>query len=145
MKRFMFSEKYRLEIRWKKVTYLNDQSVKLEGCYLTGPVIKEVWQLQDEDYINLDFAKQFAIFLDRYYVATLRWKGVRHTPNQIFLDNVTFNHNDLSLVPKLTDADYIVIDTKDHENEKHMYNLFYKAYLLKKDGTLYDFGSISHA
>jgi len=46
----------------------------------------------------------------------------------------------INIVPKLRNNDYIAIDTKDHEDEKHQHNMTYISYLLKADGSLYNFG-----
>ena len=58
---------------------------------------------------------------------------------KIFLGDVKLENRNLNVVPKLNNNDYIVIDTKDHEEEKHMYHFVYPAYLIKQDGTLYNF------
>jgi hypothetical protein len=46
----------------------------------------------------------------------------------------------INVVPKLRNNDYIVIDTENHEDEKHQYNMLYSAYLVGKNGALYNFG-----
>lgn len=140
MKEFMISEKYRLEIHWDKVSYEKNGIAKIEGCYLSGPVLKEVEQLNEEDSIALDFVKQYVIFVQHYYIAKLSWSGVRHTLEKIFLDNVILENMNINAVPKMKDDDYIVVDTRNHEDEKHQYQLTYISYLLKSDGSLYVFG-----
>jgi len=139
---FSVSERFRLELHWSKATYNIDQMALLDGCYFSGPVLKEVWQLNQEDYIDLDFAAQYIIFVDFYYIARLSWKGVSHTPEKIFLSNVVLRNLNLNAVPKLGDEDYIVIDTQSHEDLKHLYTLIYPSYLIRKDGTIYDFRSM---
>ena len=137
----LLGERYRLEIHWNKATYDEDGTAKLEGCYLSGPAIKEVLQMNENDGIVLDFATQYMIFIKYYYVAKLVWQGVKHDVDKIYLSNVTLSNRYLNSIPKLNDKDYIVIDTKDHENAKHQINLSYKSYLIKSDGELYNFGS----
>jgi hypothetical protein len=129
---FSVSERYRLELHWNKARYDVDQEAVLDGCYFSGPVLSEVWQLEQEDHIDLDFAGQYIIFVDFYYIARLSWKGVKHTPEKIFLSNVVLKNSNLNVVPKVNDNDYIA----------HRYNLVYPSYLLRSDGTLYDFGSM---
>jgi hypothetical protein len=111
----------------------------LIGCYLSGPVIKEVDKMEQEDSIALDFGNQYYVFVPQYYVARLSWKGVEHTPNKIYLNNVVLSNKFTNSVPKLNDDDFIVVDTKDHTDTKHEYHLTYPAYLLKKEGELYNF------
>jgi len=141
MKEFMISERYKLEVHWEKVRYEDKGTAIIEGCYLCGPVLKELEQLNEKDFIKLDFANRYIIFVKGYYIAKLSWKGVRHIPEKIFLQNVELVNEDINTLPKLYDNDYIVIDTKNHEDEKHQYHMTYPAYLLKADGVLYDFGS----
>ena len=52
MEKFMISEKFRMEIHWEKVRYEKKGIAIIEGCYLNGPVLKEVAQLNEEDFIN---------------------------------------------------------------------------------------------
>jgi len=137
--KFSISDKYRLELHWNKVMYKVDQEAILEGCYFSGPVLGEVWQLQQDDYIDLDFGGQYIIFVDFYYIARLSWKGVEYKADRILLSNVVLKNNNLNVIPKLNDDDYIVIDTQNHEDERHLYNLVYPSYLLKYNGELYDF------
>ena len=139
--KFRIAEKYRLEIHWEKAAYENDGIAKLEGCYLSGPAIKEVLQMSENDGIVLDFATQYMIFVKYYYVAKLVWQSVKHDVDKIYLSNVILSNRYINSVPKLNDNDYIVIDTKDHEDAKHQINLNYKSYLIKSDGELYNFRS----
>ena len=136
---FSISEKFRLEIYWKRVTYERAGIAKLIGCYFTGPVIKDVEELNQEDTMLLDFGNQYRVFVANYYVAKLHWLGVRHSPNKIFIDNVTLENKYLNSVPKLNNDDYILIDTKDHEDDKHQYHLSYPAYLINSDGNIHNF------
>jgi len=140
--KMLLGEKYRMEVHWTKVTYDIEQVATLEGCYFSGPVLGDVLQLQQVDYIDLDFARQYVIFVDSYYIVRLSWDGVEHTTEKINLSNVTLNNKNLNVIPKLNDDDYITIDTKSHEDEAHLYNLVYPSYLISSDGTLYDFGSM---
>lgn len=139
MKEFFISERYKLEVHWEKVIYEQDGLAKLEGCYLSGPVISNVDKLNEIDYINLDFSSQYIVFVSSYYIAKLSWVGVRYNDGKIYLDNVVLKNKNINSVPKLNGNDYIVIDTKNHEDEKHQFNFNYVAYLIKDDGVLYNF------
>jgi len=135
-------EKYRLEIHWKKAKYEVDQIALIEGCYLSGPVLKEAAKLNNQDYIDLDFVNQYLVFVDNYYIARLSWNGVEYKPDKIFLQNVKLENKNLNAIPKLNNNDYIIIDTKDHEEETHAYHFVYPAYLIRYDGILYNFRSM---
>ena len=139
--KFRIAEQYRLEVHWEKAIYEKDGIAKLEGCYLSGPAIKEVAHMSEGDTIVLDFATQYIVFVKYYYVAKLSWVGVNHLLDKIYLSGVTLSNRHLNSVPKLNDNDYIVIDTKDHENAKHQMSLTYKSYLIKSDGEMHNFGS----
>ena len=84
---------------------------------------------------------RFVVFVKYYYIAKLSWNGVTRLTDKIYLSNVTLSNRYLNSVPKLNNSDYIVIDTKDHEDAKHQMSLSYKSYLIKSDGELYNFGS----
>lgn len=139
MEEFSISEKYRLEIHWTKAIYEQEGIAKLLGCYFGGPVIKEVGAMNQEDMMKLDFGDQYIVFVPYFYIATLSWKGVRRIEDRIYLDNVLLTNDNVNSVPKLNDNDYIVIDTKDHEDDKHQYSLVYPSYLIRFDGEKYDF------
>ena len=135
----LLGEKYKLEVHWSKAVYDQEDTAKLEGCYLSGPVIKEVAEMNQKDVIALDFGNQYVVFVPNYYVAKLSWEGVRHTPSKIYLDNAILKSKFLNSVPNLNDNDYIIVDTKNHEDEKHQYHLSYPAYLIKFEGEVYNF------
>jgi len=140
MEEFSISEKYRLEVHWEKVIYSQDSIALLEGCQLSGPVLTEITEMEQQDSIALDFTSQYIVFVPNYYVARLAWSGVKHTSEMIYLSNAVLRSAKINSVPKLQDKDYIVIDTENHEDEKHMYNLTYASYLIKPTGELYNFG-----
>jgi hypothetical protein len=136
---FNVADRYKLELHWNKVIYEQDQIALLKDCYFSGPVLKDVTQLNQRDIMNLDFSNQYLVFIDNYYIAKLSWEGVRHTPDKIFLGNAILKNKNLNVVPKLKKNDYIVIDTHGHENEKHNYTLVYPSFLVKDEGQFYDF------
>lgn len=139
---FSISERYRLELHWSGVDYLEDGKAVLKGCYFSGPVLNQVMELQSNDSIDMDFVNQYYIFIESYYIAKLSWGEVKHTNNKIFLYNVLLENKFLNSIPKLNNDDYIIIDTSKHEDEQHMYNLVYTSYLIRNDGTFYDFRSM---
>ena len=137
---FSFSDKYRLEIHWDSIDYSKGQA-KLENCFLTGPVLSQVQDINDEDFIRLDFGGQYKIFINNFYILKLSWKGQRKENDKIFLSNVFLENVNINSTPTLKKSDYIVVDTSKHEDEQHNYHMNYMAYVLNKDGGLYDFRS----
>lgn len=139
MSGFNFNDKYRLEIKWDLISYDKDEIVKVEGCTLTGPVLVDLDKLNETDSIQLDFISQYIALLPQYYIAVLSWDGVEYKDNSILLKNVFIRNANINSLPNLNNDDYIVVDTSDHENEKHSINVNYTSYLIKADGQRYNF------
>ena len=55
-------------------------------------------------------------------------------------DAIITHATELNSVPKLKDTDYLIIDTEDHEAEKHPFNFLYKTFVVNEDTHLYRFG-----
>jgi hypothetical protein len=140
---FVLSEKYRLELHWDKIEKEDSPDVLyFIGAYFSGPALKIADKINDEDEIRLDFCSQYTILVKNVYIATLRWKGVSYKDNRIYLQKSVLTYDkDIKDVPSLKNDDYIVIDTKNHENEKHIYNMYYPAYTINKENDLYSFRS----
>ena len=141
MDKFSISEKYRLEIRCKKAIYDKEGVANLMGCYLCGPVINDVAQMNADDSILLDFSNQYIVFVPNYYVARLSWRQVKHVDNVIYLYDAKLSNSFINSVPKLNVGDHILVDTKNHEDNKHQHHLTYPAYLVKHTGELHIFRS----
>lgn len=139
MDKFLISEKYRLEFHWDKVRYNKDGIALIDGCYFGGPAVKEIEVFNESDFIDLDFSNQYIIFLANFYIARLFWKNAKRRDTQIFLYDVRLENKNINVVPKLRHNDYIVVDTKNHEEQTHKFYLTYMSYLLKSDETLYKF------
>jgi len=134
-----FNDRFRLEIRWEKVYYEIDGLAKFKNCYLTGPVLKELDRLNKEDYIFLDFSKQYKLFIPSYYIAKFYWNGVKYFDSIIKLDEVLLENKYITSVPKLKNDDFIIVDTSNHTDDKHSMYLTYDAYLIRYDNTPYTF------
>ncbi len=138
--KFRISEKYRLEVHWAKVIYEQEGVAKLLNCYFSGPALKDAAIINGDDFISLDFAKQYIVFVPHYYIVKLSWGNVRQTSTNVDLDNALLTNKYVNSIPKLSNDDYIVIDTKNHEDDKHNFNITYPSYLIRFDGDLYTFG-----
>jgi len=157
----MISEKYRLEIRWGEVSYLKDGTVIFKNCYFTGPVLKEALKLNDKDHMSLDFGTQYITFVGNYFIADFNWEGVvyKEDVNRIYFDKAKLTTRYPDNIPTLSNRDYLVLDTSAHDTSKIVVDvervlekkkrfqqirtinapLSYKTYLLKEDGSLYNF------
>jgi hypothetical protein len=136
---FRIADKFRLEIHWSRAIYEQDGIAKLDRCYLSGPVIQEVEDMNPKDTMYLDFGNQYKVFTPYYYIALFSWDGVNRVIDRINLNNVVLINRDVNCVPKFNNDDFILVDTTNHENEKHQMYLTYPSYLIKYDGERYDF------
>jgi len=141
MSKFLISEKYRLELHWKKVKYESEGVCNLEKACFSGPALSDAEEVLPNDEILLDFYSQYIILVKNVYVGRLSWGAVKYNKNNtISLMDAKITHaSELNKVPKLKNNDYLVIDTSNHEMAVHMFNLTYKTYVVNKGGELYNF------
>jgi hypothetical protein len=141
MKKFLLSEKFRLELHWEEATYEREGMCKLKGAYFSGPALSSAAKINSNEFINLDFCNQYYILARKVYVAKFEWGEVKYNKDgTVTLEDVILSNNvALNIVPKFSSTDYIVIDTTGHEEGQHHYNLVYNAYLIKETGDLYNF------
>jgi len=137
--KFSFAERYRLDIRWSKVSYITKGLAELKGCYLSGPVLAELDKVNEEDYIYLDFSAQYKAVVPAYYIVKLYWRGVEYRKDVILFKYARLENKFLNFVPKLKSDDFILIDTSNHVDDKHAMYLTYEAYLLNNNSELYMF------
>lgn len=142
-KRFLLSERYRLELHWKSTRYVKPGICNLTGAYFSGPALQDALRLNDNDFIMLDFYKQYVVLVKNVYVAKLSWGQVVYNGDgTITLKNAKITHDtELNRVPQLKNDDYLVIDTSDHEVSKHFFNFVYKTFVISPDKELYNFRS----
>jgi hypothetical protein len=141
MHKFDLSDRFRLELHWSDILYNIDGVCDFTDAYFSGPALSEAVKLNDEDFIYLDFYRQYISLVRSVYVVKFSWRGVKYEKDGIIkFDNSKMEHaTELNRVPKLKKNDYIIIDTSDHEDEKHQYNLLYKTYVVNEDTQLYAF------
>lgn len=142
MDKFILSERFRLELRWKQAIYEIEGICKLDGAYFCGPALVEALQLNNNDHIMLDFFVQYMVLVSNVYVAKLSWGEVVYSSDgTISLKDAIITHDtELNRVPKLKSNDYLVIDTENHEVEKHLFNMVYKTFVVNETTSLYMFG-----
>jgi len=141
MGKFMLSERYRLELHWKKAVYEQEGICKLEGCCFSGPALQMAERINSNDSINLDFYRQYVILVKNVYVAKLSWATVVYNKdNTVSLKDAKITHDtELNKTPKFKNDDYIVIDTKKHEASTHHLHLVYESFVVNENGELYRF------
>ena len=139
--KFLLSERYRLELHWKKVLRPKAGEMHLTDAYFTGPAMKQADKINDNDAIRLDFCSQLITLVNSVYVADLRWGEAVYTKNEnVYLKNARVEYDpSIKGIPNLGNKDYLVIDTSGHENEKHLFNLLYPTYVIDEDSEIYDY------
>jgi len=136
----LLGEKYKLELHWNSTKFNKDGMCRLIGACFQGPALSDMEKINDDDYIMLDFFQQYFILTRNVYVGKLSWKEVEYKKAKIFLSGAMITHaTELNRVPQLNNSDYLVIDTKGHDTEEHIYNCVYKTYVVKEDTKPYDF------
>jgi len=141
MGNFLLSERYKLEISWKKVLRPKAGVMHLVDAYFSGPALDQADEINGNDSIQLDFVSQLITLVKSVYIAKLSWGEVIYNKDKtISLKNAIISYDPkIKGIPNLENKDYLVIDTKDHENEKHIYNMYYPAYVVNKDSGFYNY------
>lgn len=132
-------ERYRLELHWTNLNYLDGAAAKLDGAWFEGPVLKMAQKLEAPDFIDLDLTPQHLKVLDTYYIVRLSWQGVEYKDNKIILIGAQLQNDLLKSLHKLESGDSIVINTEKHEESLHPYNLVYESHVVRDDKKPYEY------
>ena len=126
---------YRLELRWSEIDKKSDFECLLKEAYFFGPALKKADKIEAPNYLTIDLTPQFfELITGGYYFVTLIWESVEYKDDKVFLGNAKLSSSGESNLKDLNQSDFFIIDTKDHEDEKHLYNLVYKGKILKAEG-----------
>jgi len=141
MNKFSLSDRYRLELHWKKAIYEQPGICKLTKAYFSGPALAEALRLNDKDNIMLDFFDQYLVLVENVYVAKFSWEGVVYNKDGTitFTESFITHGTELNKVPKFKNKDYLIIDTSKHTVESHAFNPVYKTYVVNETTNLYNF------
>ena len=77
-------DRYRLELHWGAVLYLEDDLAVFVDPYFSGPALKISQQLNDKDEINIDMTQQYEVFIPDFYIATIKWEGIEYKEGKIY-------------------------------------------------------------
>ena len=136
---FQLGEKYRLELVWDAVTYIDNVCIFTNACF-QGPVLYFAEKIESNNFMYLDFFKQYFILVDNVYIGKLSWGNVVYEGNKVKLENCVLTHeSELHKVPKLENTDILIIDCKQHERETHAFYTTYKTYVSNLDLQVYNF------
>jgi hypothetical protein len=136
---FFVGEKYRLDLVWDSIEYVNGKLL-LSNAKFTGPAMDDAEKIKSNDHIDLDFYKQYYVKVKSVYIVRLSWGEVKYSGKDALLKDCHLSHKEIVNAPKFSDTDYIVIDTKMHRDENtHKFSPTYDAMSVNIDGSLYDF------
>ena len=137
---YFCSDKYRLELHWDGIEYHDQETAKLKGALFSGPALKIAQKINPEDQIKMDLTPQHLVVLDSYYIVTLEWKGVEYTADgKARLIGAIIRNPELKTLHKLNGQDYIIIDTRKHEEKTHAFHLVYDSEVVRSDSTPYKY------
>lgn len=137
---FSISEQYSLELHWDKALFEQEGICKLEGALFSGPALAQAAEISSNDSIRVDFYSQYIHLVRTPYVANLKWGQVIYDNKVVRLEDCYLQHlGELNNVPQLKNTDWLLIDTSNHEESVHQFNLVYKSYVMTKDKDLYKF------
>ena len=139
-KDFLLGERYRLELFWSGTKYTNGGCL-LQNARFAGPVLASAERILPNDGIFLDLCSQYYTVINTIYIIQLKWGNLNYnTDGTVSLyDCLLELPTEINKIEKLRVTDKLVIDTKGHEAEEHAHTLLYKAYIVNKDGQLYNF------
>ncbi len=139
MAHYLCREKYKLELHWDKIDYLDEESAVLKGAYFSGPALKIAQKVSAPDKIDLDLTPQHIVVLNSYYIVRLTWDEVEYKDTVVLLKNAVVSNSDLKTLHKLENDDYVVISTEKHEEKIHAYNLVYESQVIRRDKEPYTY------
>lgn len=141
---FLLGEKYRLDLTWSTIEYVKEGECKFTKAKFSGPALNSAEEIQSGDHIFIDFYKQYYVKVKNVYIGQLKWGNILYNKdNSVTLQDcyltydIVLNNN-----IKLGNKDKIVIDTKGHDIEEHMFNFNYVAYVINNDEQLYNFSGV---
>ena len=141
---FLVGEKYRLDLKWKSLTY-NKGICNFKDAYFSGPALSFAEQIPSNNFILVDLYKQYFIFAKTVYIAKLSWGEVSYAQDNTvaYLKGAKLEHmEEINKVPKLRKSDYMVINTKGHDRETHHLHPTYEATIVNELGDAYNFWNV---
>lgn len=124
---------YVLELHWDSIEKKDNMCV-LYGAYFFGPALKIAQKINYPDKIVLDLTPQYSKIITTHYFLELSWNEVEYKEDKVMLKNTHLKGDLVNDISKLSNKDYIKIDTSNHEEEVHVYSLVYKSVIVNDEG-----------
>ena len=140
---FLLGEKYRLDLKWNSVIY-NENICYFKNATFSGPAIQFAERVEPNNMMLLDFFKQYFMFAKTAYIANFSWGDIKYLDNNIILlGNAKLEHDsEINKVPKMRNTDYVVINTTNHDAEKHIWHPTYDSVVVNELGEAYNFWNV---
>lgn len=130
-------DKYRLELHWSWIEKPQESICVLRGGFFSGPAIKNAHKITAPNSIDIDLTPQYTKIISKYYFASLHWNDVEYRGDIVLLKDCTLISNFINDISNIDNTDYILIDTENHEEKVHNYNLVYRGALVNREGKEY--------
>ena len=139
---FKCKNKYKLVLSWEDIEYKSDNEAFVKNPVFSGPAMSLASQINDGDTIDLDITSQHILVLGYWDIINFKWsKVLSQDSSQAVMDFGIFTSPEMTKVRLFESDDILLIDTENHEDEKHQYNLVYKTVVAKKDESPYNYKS----
>jgi len=127
---------YILRLDWDSIRYINRSKAEVINARFIGDVLKSAYKLNEVDNISIDITDQFFVASKTFHIFRFEWNGLEYSGDNRVNFKKSWFINDFGSLIKIQDSDYLLIDTKDHDESVHPFNVNYRAKLYNKDNEI---------
>ena len=127
---------YILRLDWDSIRYIDRSKAEVINARFVGNVLKNAYKLNEKDNISIDITDQFFVASKTFHIFRFEWNGLEYSDDNRVNFKKSWFVNDFGNLIKIQDSDYLLIDTKDHDERMHPFNINYKAKLYNKDNEI---------
>lgn len=139
---FKCKNKYKLVLSWGEIEYKSDNEAFVKNPVFSGPAMSLASKIEGGDSIDLDVTSQHILVLGYWDIINFKWnKVLAQDGESAAMDYGVFTSPEMTKVRLFESGDILLIDTENHEDEKHQYNLVYKTIVAKDDESPYNYKS----
>ncbi len=137
---FKCREKYKLILSWESVEYKSDSLAFLARPKFSGPALTIAARITDNDSIDLDITSQHVLLINSWDIVKFSWgRVITQDCKEVVFDHGTLTSPEATKVRLFKDSDRLLIDTENHEDEKHALNFVYRCVVSTDDCAVYDY------
>ena len=104
MNSFILSDKYKLELHWKKILRPHSGIIYFIDAYFSGPALANADKINNNDFISIDFCEQLIFLTKKVFTGNFHWGEVIYNNSIVTLKNARFTYD-----PLLNNIPYIII------------------------------------